>query len=106
MRIFTGDKASGMVGAIAEVFPEAACRRCTVHFYRNVLSKVPKSKRKLVAGKLEAIHAQESFDASEEKAPRVADDLESMRLGEAAKVVRDGYAETLAYTRAYSTSRR
>lgn len=28
-----------------------------------------------------------------------ADDLESMRLKEAAKVVREGYAETLAYTR-------
>ena len=59
----------------------------------------PKPKRKPVAGKLEAIHAQESFDASGEKALRVADDLESMRLGEAAKVVRDGYAETLTYTR-------
>ncbi len=98
-RMFTGDKASGMVGAIAEVFPEAACRRRTARFYRNAFSKVPKPKRKPVAGKLEAIHAQESFDASGEKALRVADDLESMRLGEAAKVVRDGYAETLAYTR-------
>ena len=99
VRMFTGDKASGMVGAIAEVFPEAAYQRCTARFYRNVLPKVPKSKRKPVAGKLKAIHAQESFDASGEKALRVADDLESMRLGEAAKVVRDGYAETLTYTR-------
>ena len=99
MRMFTGDKAAGMVGAIAEVFPEAAYQRCTVHFYRNVMSKVPKSKRKLVAGKLKAIHAQESFDASEEKALRVASDLEEMKLKEAAKVVRDGYVETLTYTR-------
>jgi transposase-like protein len=99
VRMFTGDKAAGMVGALAEVFPEAACQRCTVHFYRNVFSKVPKSKRKLVAGKLKAIHAQESFEASEEKAMRVADDLESMRLKEAARVVREGYAETLTYTR-------
>ena len=37
--MFTGDKAAGMVGSIAEVFPEAAYQRCTVHFYRNVLSK-------------------------------------------------------------------
>ena len=99
VRMFTGDKAAGMVGALAEVFPEAAYQRCTVHFYRNVFSKVPKSKRKLVAGKLKAIHAQESFEASEEKALRVADDLESMRLKEAAKAVREGYAETLTYTR-------
>ena len=88
-----------MVGAIAEVFPEAAYQRCTVHFYRNVLAKVPKSKRKLVAGKLKAIHAQESFEASGEKALKVASDLEDMRLKEAAKVVREGYLETLTYTR-------
>ena len=99
VRMFTGDKAAGMVGALAEVFPDAAYQRCTVHFYRNVFSKVPKSKRKLVAGMLKAIHAQESFEASEEKALRVAEDLEKMKLTEAAKVVREGYAETLAYTK-------
>lgn len=99
VRMFTGDKAAGMVGAIAEVFPEAAYQRCTVHFYRNVLAKVPKSKRKAVAAKVKAIHAQESFDECAEKALRVAADLEEMKLGEAAKVVRDGYAETLTYTR-------
>ena len=99
VRMFTGDKASGMVGALAEVFPDAAYQRRTVHFYRNVFSKVPKSKRRLVAGKLKAIHAQESFEASEEKALKVASDLEEMRLKEAAKVVREGYAETLTYTR-------
>ena len=99
VRMFTGDKAAGMVGALAEVFPDAAYRRRAAHFYRNVFSKAPKSKRKLVAGMLKAIHAQESYEASEEKALRVADDLESMRLKEAAKVVRYGYAETLTRTR-------
>ena len=99
VRMFTGDKAAGMVGALAEVFPDAAYQRCAVHFYRNVFAKVPKSKRKLVAGKLKAIHAQESREASEEKALRVAGDLESMRLKEAARVVRKGYAETLTYAR-------
>ena len=37
VRMFTGDKAAGMVGSIAEVFPNAAYQRCTVHFYRNAL---------------------------------------------------------------------
>ena len=45
VRMFTGDKAAGMVGSIEEVFPGAAYQRCTVHFYRNVLARVPKSKR-------------------------------------------------------------
>ena len=48
---------------------------------------------------LKAIHAMESREASGAKALEVADELDSMRLKEAAKVVRDGYAETLTYTR-------
>ena len=96
--MFTGDKAAGMVGSIAEVFPEAAYQRCTVHFYRNALAKVPKSRRAGVAAMLKAIHAMESRDAAEAKALAVADELERSKLREAAKVVRDGYAETLAYT--------
>lgn len=99
VRMFTGDKAAGMVGSIAEVFPNAAYQRCTVHFYRNALAKVPKSKRPKAAAMLKAIHAMESREASEAKALEVADELDSMRLKEAAKVVRDGYAETLTYTR-------
>lgn len=81
------------------MFPDSAYQRCTVHFYRNTLSKVPKSRRRQVAAMLKAIHAQESLDASMEKAESVADSLESMRLKEAAKCVRDGVAETLTYTR-------
>ena len=74
VRMFTGDKAAAMTGAIAEVFPDAAYQRCTVHFYRNVLSKVPKSRRSQVAAMLKAIHAQESFDASMGKAAAVGDE--------------------------------
>ena len=40
VRMFTGDKAAGMVGSIAEAFPGARHQRCTVHFYRNALAKV------------------------------------------------------------------
>ncbi len=98
VRMVVGDKASGMVGSIAEVFPDAAYQRCTVHFYRNVLARVPKSGRAAVAAMLEAVHAMESREAAEAKALAVADELERMRLGEAARVVRAGYAETLTYT--------
>ncbi len=88
-----------MTGAVAEAFPEAAYQRCTVHFYRNALAKVPESKRAGVVAMLKAIHAQESLDASLEKAGSVADSLDGMRLVAAAKCVRDGVAETLTYTR-------
>ena len=95
--MFTGDKAAGMVGSIAEVFPEAKYQRCTARFYRNALAKVPKSKRSQVAAMLKAIHAMESRKAASAKAGSVAAKLESMKLKEAAKVVREGFAETLTY---------
>ena len=95
VRMFVGDKAAGMVGSIAEVFPGAKYQRCTVHFYRNAPAKVPKSKRPQVAAMLKAIHAMESREASAAKAESVAAELESMKLKEAAKVVREGFAETL-----------
>lgn len=85
--------------AAAVVFPEAAYQRCTVHFYRNVLARVPKSKRPQFAAMLKAVHTMKSREAAEAKALAVDDELESMRLGEDAKVVRGGYAETLDCTR-------
>ncbi len=97
VRMFTGDKDSGMTGALAEVFPKAKYQRCTVHFYRNVLAKIPKSKRSHVAAMLKAIHAQESREASEEKSAAVEAKLEEMKLQEAAKVLRNGITETLTY---------
>lgn len=97
VRLVTGDKSLGLLGALEEVFPDAKYQRCTVHFYRNVFGKVPRRKRVKVAKMLKAIHAQESREASEAKAAEVADALEAMKLGAAAKVVREGCRETLAY---------
>ena len=75
----------------------ARYQRCTVHFYRNVFSVVPKSKVKIVAKMLKAIHAQESKKASREKANAVVAELRAMKLKEAAKKVEDGIEETLTY---------
>ena len=60
VKLIVGDKCLGMLEAVGEVFPEAKYQRCTVHFYRNVFSVTPRSKVKLVAKMLKAIHAQES----------------------------------------------
>lgn len=90
-----GEQAAAVTGVIAGVFPDAAYQRCTVRFYRNVLAKAPKSKRRKVAFMLKAIHAQEPFDASTEKADAVAASLNGMRPCEAAKCVRDSIAGRL-----------
>ncbi len=86
-----------MLEAVGEVFPDAKCQHCTVHFYRNVFSVVPRSKVKLVAKMLKAIHAQESKRAAREKARAVVAELKAMKLKEAAKKVEDSVEETLTY---------
>ena len=97
VKLIVGDKCMGMLEAVGEVFPDAKYQRCTVHFYRNIFSVVPKSKVKIVAKMLKAIHAQESKKASREKAKAVVDELRAMKLKEAAKKVEDGIEETLTY---------
>ena len=97
VRLVVGDKCLGMLEAVGEVFPEAKYQRCTVHFYRNVFSVVPKSKVKIVAKMLKAIHVQESKKASREKAKAVVAELRAMKLKEVAKKVEDGIEETLTY---------
>lgn len=96
-RLFVGDKCYGLVDAINQVYPEARYQRCIVHFYRNVFSTVPRSKTKMVAAMLKAIHAQEDHKSAVEKAQKVCERLKELRLGEAAKKVESGIVETLAY---------
>ena len=63
----------------------------------KLFSVLPKSKVKIVAKMLKAIHAQESKKASREKAKAVVTGLRAMKLKEAAKKVEDGIEETLTY---------
>jgi len=68
VRLFISDKCLGLVEALGEFYPEAAWQRCVVHFYRNVLSVVPKGRAKQVAAMLKAIHAQEDRESARQKA--------------------------------------
>lgn len=97
VKLVVGDKCLGMSNAVAEVFPEAKYQRCTVHFYRNVFSVVPRNKMREVTRMLKAIHAQESKEAARKKAKDVAEQLKAMKLKEAAKKVEDSIEETLTY---------
>jgi putative transposase len=97
VRLFVSDKSLGLIEALGEFYPEAAWQRCMVHWYRNVMSVVPKGKVKEVMAMLKAIHAQEDRQAAREKAQLVVDKLAASRLGQAATIVRDGVEETLSY---------
>ena len=48
VKLIVGDKCLGMLEAVGEEFPRAKYQRCTVYFYRNVFSVVPRSRVKLV----------------------------------------------------------
>jgi len=98
-RLFISDACLGLVESLGELYPDADWQRCTVHFYRNVFSHVPKTKVREAAMMLKAIHAQEDLAAARDKASKVIDKLHAMKLGQAAKVVEDGMEDTLTYYR-------
>ena len=83
--------------SIGDFYPEAKWQRCTVHFYRNVFTVVPRGKVKDVARMLKAIHASEDKAAAHEKAEAVIAKLEARKLHQAAQVVRKGIADTVTY---------
>jgi transposase-like protein len=97
VRLIISDACLGLAEAAAECFPEADWQRCTVHFYRNVFSHVPRAKVRMVAAMLKAIHAQESRAAALDKAQDVIGKLKAMKLGAAAKLVEESIEETLTY---------
>ena len=97
VRLLVSDKCLGLWEAVGEFYPEASWQRCMVHWYRNVMSVVPKSRVKEVMAMLKAIHAQEDRQAARDKASLVAEKLDTMRLPQAATIVRDGVDETLSY---------
>lgn len=97
VRLIVSDKSLGLLEALGEFFPQAAWQRCMVHFYRNVFAVVPRGKVKEVAAMLKAMHAQEDRRAARDKAAAVIAKLETMKLSQAAQVVRLGAEETFSY---------
>mgnify|MGYP000934302121 FL=1 len=96
-QLFIADKCSGLIEAMAEVFPRARYQRCIVHFYRNVFSVVPRKKVKEVSAMLKAIHAQEDKEAALKKIGDIIEKLKDLKLNEAAGKVETAAYETLTY---------
>lgn len=45
IKLIVGDKCLGILEAVAEVFLKAKYQRCIVHFYHNVFSVTPRTRR-------------------------------------------------------------
>ena len=97
VNLIISDACIGLIESLADFYPEAKWQRCTVHFYRNIFSFVPKVKMKEVTIMLKAIHASEDLEAAHEKAVSVAKKFRKMRLHQAADILENGVAETLSY---------
>lgn len=95
--LIISDKSHGLIEVVGEFYPAAKWQRCVVHFYRNILSAVPKGKARVVGLMIKAIHAQEDKEAARKKAQEVISKLEEMKLEKAARIVKSGYEETLSY---------
>ena len=97
VKLIISDACLGLIESAVEFIPEAKWQRCTVHFYRNIFSVVPKTKMKEVTIMLKAVHASEDRVAALEKAASVTEKLEKMKLRQAAQKIRESIAETLSY---------
>ena len=91
------DKCQAMCDSVTEIFPEAKYQRCSVHFFRNIFSVVPRKYCKEIARMLKAIHCQEDKQAALEKSELVAEKLRKMKLAKAAEKLTSGIAENLTY---------
>ena len=97
VRLIVSDKCLGLVEAANEFYPEACWQRCVVHWYRNILSQVPRAKMADVAAMLKAIHGQEDRETAQEKAQAVVEKLKVMKLAKAAELVQASASETFSY---------
>jgi transposase-like protein len=97
VRMVTGDRCAGLVNTVGELLPQARYQRCMVHFMRNVLSKVPPRHARWADDALKAIFAMESRGSALAKAEQVVTEMESRKLREAAKCLREGIGETTTY---------
>ena len=97
VKLIISDACTGLVDSLAEYYPQARWQRCAVHFYRNVLSQVPRAKMRAVAAMVKAIHAAEDRSAAIVTASRVVEKLKEMKLPKAALLIERAVPDTLAY---------
>ena len=94
MRLVVGDRCAGLVATVDSMPPKAGCRRCMVHFLRDVLSKTPPAHREWASAALRAVFAMESRESALDKVGTVAAEMEARRLKAAANCLREGIGGT------------
>lgn len=60
VELVTGDRCAGPVAAAGGLLPKARCRRCMVHFERDILARVNPGNRDWAADALKAVFSMET----------------------------------------------
>lgn len=74
VQLVVADDHQGLKGAVSKVLG-ATTQRCRVHFQRNVLARVPKAQKPMVAAMIRTAFAQETVDDAHRQWREVADRL-------------------------------
>ena len=106
VRLVVSDCCSGLVESLGETMCDADWQRCTVHFMRNVWSKVAKTKVPAVAAMLKALYAEEYLVAARSKAADIEAKMREMKLNAAADIFVAGVEDTLTFLRYPAQHRR
>lgn len=96
VQLVISDAHCGLRKAIRGVLNGVAWQRCTVHFMRNVLCRVPKAAQGFVAAALQSIFAQSSQEAAKEALHKAVELLRA-KYPAAAAVVAEAEEDVLAY---------
>ena len=98
VRLVTSDAHTGLVAAIASVFPGASWQRCRTHFMRNLLTRVPKTSQDMVATLVRSVFMQPDAEAVVAQHARVVEQLKATRFRDAADLLEQAQADVLAFT--------
>ena len=88
-----GDRCAGLVSTVGGLPPRARYQRCMV----RVLARVSPRHTRWAADALKAVFAMESHEAALAKAETIAAEMDSGKLREAARCLREGIGETTTY---------
>lgn len=94
--LVVSDAHEGIKSSLKACLPGAMWQRCTVHFMRNILTKVPHGKMKAVGSALHSIFAQSTKAKALAKA-REVDQKYQKALPEAMKTLRMGIDDALRH---------
>jgi transposase-like protein len=96
VQLVISDAHTGLRAGIRGVLNGTTCQRCTVHFLRNVLSRLPRQAQSFASAAVRAIFRQPDLATAKEAAGKAIELLDK-KYPDAAQVIRDAEDDVLAF---------